>query len=168
MKNNAVLQFLIVRVLHRVTAKAMGVPYQPGKPALAAYAAFTKKQLAQIPEAELPAVQERMYQASWRMGNLIRKVLFIRSNLRARRVVFWLYRQIGIDLEGPCPGSVIVRRCYFSAYYTPEMCLVMSAMDKGIFAGLFGGGALTFEERITEGYPCCRAVFAAEETRSEK
>lgn len=165
MKNNAMIQFLIVRTLHAMTASAMGVPAQSGRPVLQAYAAFTKKQLEQIPKAELPAVQERMYRAARRMGTLIRKVLFIRTDARACRVVRWLYQNIGIELEGSCPGAVMIRRCYFSEFYTPEMCRVMSAMDKGIFAGLFGGGELTFEYRITEGCPCCHAVFSMGETR---
>lgn len=168
MKNNAVLQFLIVRTLHFVTAKAMGAPFRPGWPALPAYAAFTKAQMESLSEAELPAVRERMYRTARRLGTLLRRLLFIRSQERARRVVFWLYRSIGITLDGSCPGTVTVRRCFFSAYYTPEMCWIMSAMDRGIFAGLFGGGELTFEARITEGCPCCRAVFVSDETRLEK
>lgn len=168
MKNKGILPFLIVRTLHRMTATAMGVPFRPGKPALSAYAAFTREQLQNIPDAELPAVQERMYRISRRMGSLLRKNLFLRSDERAHRVVFWLYRCIGIDLEGTCPGEITVCRCYFSGFYTPEMCRVISAMDRGIFAGIFGGGELTFQSRITEGCPCCHAVFTSDETRSVK
>ena len=36
----------------------------------------------------------------------------------------------------------------------------MSAMDRGLLAGLAGGGDLIFSQRITEGYTCCRARFA--------
>ena len=36
----------------------------------------------------------------------------------------------------------------------------MSAMDRGLLAGLAGGGELAFSQRITEGHPCCRARFA--------
>lgn len=168
MKNNTVIQFLIVRTLHRMTAKAMGAPFRPGIPPLPAYACFTQEQMEQIANADIEAVQKRMYQSARRMGGLIRNVLFIRSNARARRVIISLYRNIGIDLEGSCPGTVTIRRCYFSEFYTPEMCAIMSAMDQGIFAGLFGGGDLTFVSRITEGCSCCRAVFAPEETRFEK
>lgn len=163
MKNNALIQFFIVRTLHRMTAKAMGVPFRPGRPALKAYAAFTREQLKRLPEAEIPTVQERMFQISRRMGKLLRTILFIRSDARASKTVFWLYRNIGITLDGPCPGTVLVRRCYFSDFYTPKMCRIMSAMDRGIFAGLFGGGELTFVSRITEGCPFCRAVFERNE-----
>ncbi len=162
------LQFAVVRTLHRMTAKAMGVPFRPGRPALQAYAAFTREQLEKLPGAEVPAVQERMYRIAYRMGTLCRKVLCIRSDARARRLVFLLYRMIGIELAGVCPGQITVRRCFFRDFYTPEMCRVMSAMDRGIFAGVFGGGELTFTERITEGCACCHADFSTDETRTEQ
>lgn len=165
---NKMLQSLIVWTLHGMTASAMKGPFRPGKPALQAYAAFTKEQLEQMPASELPAVQERMYRISHRMGSLLRTILLIRTQKRARKVVFWLYRNIGITLDGACPGAITVRRCYFSACYTPEQCRIMSAMDRGIFVGLFGGGELTFTSRITEGCPCCHAVFSLEEMRSGK
>lgn len=164
MKCNAAISFLIVRTLHRMTARAMGVPFQGGTPALLAYAAFTQEQLSAIPESELPAVRERMYRAAFQTGRRLRSLLFIRSDARARRVLFWLYRNIGIELEGACPGSIRVRRCFFSDFYSPEMCRVMSAMDSGIFAGLFGGGKLSFDARITEGCPCCLAAFTREKS----
>ena len=155
MKNNPLFQFLVVRTLHRMTAKAMGVPFQGGKPVLQAYAVFTREQSVCADKA----AQERMYQSAYWKGSMIRRILWIRTDERAQRVLFWLYRNIGMELEGTCPGAVQVCRCYFSEFYTPEMCQVMSAMDRGIFAGLFGGGELTFESRITEGCPCCRAIF---------
>lgn len=155
MKNNPILQFLVVRALHRMTAKAMGVPYRPGRPALRAYADFTRAQALRTDAA----AQDRMYRSARRMGSLIRRLCFVRTQEQARRILFWLYRNIGITLDGQCPGTVLVRSCYFSDFYTPELCRVMSAMDRGIFAGLLGGGELTFQTRITEGCSCCRAIF---------
>lgn len=160
------VSFPVVWVLHGVTARAMGVPFRPGWDALRTYAAFTCEQIKKTPASELPAMQERLYRAAVRMGALLRRVLIIRTDARAQRVLFGLYRCIGIELNGECPGNVTVCRCYFSEFYTPEMCRVMSAMDRGIFAGLFGGGELRFTSRITEGCPCCRASFTREETRS--
>lgn len=157
MNNNPILQFLIIRALHRMTAKAMGVPYRPGKPALQSYARFTQEQLEQL--ATRPDAREKMYQAARDTGSLIRKVLLIRTDDRARRVLFRLYAYIGITLSGVCPGEITVEQCYFSRFYTPEMCRIMSSMDAGIFAGIFGGGKLHFHARITEGCPCCRAEF---------
>lgn len=60
----------------------------------------------------------------------------------------------------PAYGEIVVTDCYFSRYYTPEQCAVMSSVDSGIIAGLCGGGTLTFTERITEGCGRCRACFS--------
>lgn len=160
MKNKHPLRLPIVWALHAMTAKAMGIPFRPGLPALENYARFTRDCAAQIGKDELPAVEEKLYRTAFRAGNCIRKLLFIRTDARARNVLFRLYCNIGIELEGPCPGDIQVRRCYFSKFYTPEICRIMYAMDRGIFAGLFGGGELAFSSRITEGCPCCQAAFS--------
>ena len=60
----------------------------------------------------------------------------------------------------PAYGEIVVTDCYFSRFYTPEQCAVMSSVDSGIIAGLCGGGTLTFTERITEGCRRCRACFS--------
>ena len=60
----------------------------------------------------------------------------------------------------PAYGEIVVTDCYFSRFYTPEQCAVMSSVDSGIIAGLCGGGTLTFTERITEGCRQCRACFS--------
>lgn len=167
---HSLIQRFVIRILHHMTAKAFQVPWKfhvSWKPAktssmLQNYALFTQEQLRQLSKEEIRAVQKRMYQISRCMGTWIRRLLFIRTDKQARRVVFWLYRNICIDLSGPCPGSITVNSCYFSQYYTPYMCRVISAMDKGIFSGIFGGGSLSFEERITEGHTCCSAVFEKE------
>ncbi len=74
-----------------------------------------------------------------------------------------LYDILDIDFDGSDSGSgsgeITISRCYFSSFYSPEVCQVMSAMDRGLLAGLAGGGELVFIERITEGQPCCRARF---------
>ena len=60
----------------------------------------------------------------------------------------------------PAYGEIVVTDCYFSRFYTPEQCAIMSSVDSGIIAGLCGGGTLTFTERITEGCRRCRACFS--------
>jgi hypothetical protein len=71
------------------------------------------------------------------------------------------YRAIGIDFEGDTCGGITINRCFFSQAYTPTVCQVMSALDAGLLAGLSGGSRLVFTERITEGYPWCRARLFA-------
>lgn len=51
-----------------------------------------------------------------------------------------------------------IPHCSFSGAYTPRTCYVMSGLDAGIICGIFGGGKLAFEERLTEGCPACSAV----------
>jgi len=71
--------------------------------------------------------------------------------------VFWLYRGIGIAVSGELPGKITLPGCFFSDYYTPSVCALMSNMDSGVVGGVMGGGRLFFSERITEGRSCCKA-----------
>ena len=68
--------------------------------------------------------------------------------------------QNGSKQDYPAYGEIVVTDCYFSRFYTPEQCAIMSSVDSGIIAGLCGGGTLTFTERITEGCRQCRACFS--------
>ena len=70
-----------------------------------------------------------------------------------------LYRNLQISMSGHLPGEITVRKCYFSGFYTPEQCAIMSAVDSGVISGLFGGGTLTFTRRMTEGHETCAACF---------
>lgn len=68
------------------------------------------------------------------------------------------------DTDGCLSGEITVPECYFSRYYTPEQCAIMSFVDSGIIAGICGttdpaSGYLLFTERITEGCGRCRACF---------
>jgi hypothetical protein len=68
-----------------------------------------------------------------------------------------LYRMLDIDFRGDARGDVVISRCYFSSFYSGQVCGVMSAMDWGLLAGLANGGELAFSSRITEGESFCRA-----------
>ena len=75
-----------------------------------------------------------------------------------------LYRILGIhfraevDREG---GSrVRIDRCALSRAYSPEACLVLSATDEGVVAGLHPGARLRFLERMTEGRKACLASLS--------
>ena len=67
------------------------------------------------------------------------------------------YRMLDIDFKGNAGGEVCITRCSFSGVYSPAACQVMSALDAGLLAGLTGGGRLLFSQRLTEGFPSCRA-----------
>jgi hypothetical protein len=73
-----------------------------------------------------------------------------------------MYRMVNIDLRGDGAGGIVVRRCFFSSYYSAEVCGLISALDEGLIAGLSSGMKLRFFRKITEGDDCCRASLHAE------
>ena len=129
---------------------------------LLAYARFTADQADEAlrQDGDLSALQERLYRNAYRLGRMLRWLLRVRSVDDVMALSRFLYDILNSDFDGSDSGEITIRRCYFSSYYSPEVCQVMSAMDRGVFAGLAGGGELVFTERITEGQPCCRARFA--------
>lgn len=147
--------------LMNLTARAFGVaPIRlwplPCDEALRVYAAFTRNNLQQGVDRRL---LQRMGEEACKMGRLLRLGFCVRHQTDVEQLTTALYRHIGIQLEGHIPGELCFRRCFFSQYYTPETCLAASALDEGIMRGLTGNGKLTFQQRITEGCACCKAVF---------
>jgi hypothetical protein len=150
--------------LAAATAEAFGAPAPPldglGPEArLGAYARFTRAEadawLAAGRDAE--GLAGRLYRSAAALGGQCREWLGPRGTGEVLDAARLLYRLLDIDLRGDAGGGVTIARCYFSRYYSAEVCRVMSAMDRGLLAGLSGGGVLTFSARITEGAPCCRA-----------
>jgi hypothetical protein len=108
---------------------------------------------------DLAEIRGRLYDGAYRMGQDLRRtfrVANIPDALAAARV---LYRALGIDLQAAGGGEIVIRRCYFSQYYSSAVCQVIASLDEGLFAGLSNGGELAFYRRITAGYECCRAHF---------
>ena len=92
------------------------------------------------------------------LGSTARRLLKPRD-AELPELVSALYAAIEIQVEGDMPGRLRFHRCYFSERYTPGLCWFMSAFDSGFVGGLAGGGSLSFESRLTEGAPCCMALF---------
>ena len=128
---------------------------------LLAYARFTADQAEEALRqgGDLSALQERLYRNAYRLGRTLRWLLRVRSVDDVMALSRFLYDILDSDFDGSDSGGITIRRCYFSSYYSPEVCQVMSAMDRGLLAGLAGGGELIFSQRVTEGHPCCRARF---------
>lgn len=123
------------------------------------YAVFTR-QLAEAAlqsGGDIPQLKRRLYQQAFSLGAMVRKWAGIRSTAEAVEAGRILYRAIEIDLQGDARGNLTIRRCYFSQYYSCQVCGLISALDDGLFAGLSGGGRLSFSQRLTDGSPCCRA-----------
>ena len=151
-----------LQLLLNVTARAFDrkgkqiwhLPYQR---ALEEYEAFSENAM-RLSHAD----PQRLYQKAYELGSRIRQLTGFTDNSDLRQLIFFLYRNINIRMDGGIPGEITVSSCYFSRFYTPEQCALMSYTDSGIMAGLWGGGHLHFTQRITEGCEHCTAVFRRE------
>lgn len=153
---------LEIRILMNLAAESFRRPRQsvaglPADEALRTYAAFTAASMA-----ETEADPRRLYDRAFRLGRRLRRLTGLKDPADLQRLVFWLYRNLGITLQGCLPGKITVPACYFSGFYSPAQCALMSHVDAGIISGLFGGGTLRFTERLTEGRGRCRACFGKE------
>ncbi|MBR3455314.1 MAG: hypothetical protein IKH26_08325 [Bacteroidaceae bacterium] len=164
--NNALFRRIELQQLMNLTARAFGKPSQriwtlPNDEALRVYAEYTRDHLQEGVNGPL---LERMNGEAYKMGRWLRRLFFLNRQADIERFTIALYRNIGIELEGSIPGQLCFRRCFFSHYYTPDICLAASALDDGMIRGLAGKGRLTFQKRITEGCKCCIATFHDAET----
>ena len=159
---------LEIRILYNTMSRAFGVPEKkiplwsaeallrggPAGEALRDYAAYSARCLKRC-----KADPGRIYREAYRTGERVRRLTGFTEMADLERLVFYLYRNIGILMDGHLPGEIKVSSCYFSRFYTPEQCALMSYMDSGIIAGILGGGKIEFTERITEGGGGCKAFF---------
>lgn len=99
----------------------------------------------------------RLERAALDVGRRLRDRLGVATRAESLVALALLYRAIGIDWRTSPEGAVTVCRCAFASRFDPEACRFASALDRGVVAGLTGGGRLRFDERITEGRPACRA-----------
>lgn len=153
--------------LHRLTADAFEVK----APALAgsalehleSYAVFTRAQAAQAARdvARAERVRGRLFENARGLGMKLRSRLGIHSGKEALDAARSLYRLIQVDFHG-CPESASfeVSRCFFSRYYSPAVCRMISSLDSGLLSGLTGGAEMSFRKRITEGAASCRGVVS--------
>ncbi len=155
---------LEIRVLMRRTAGIFGVD-APGTAGMSVpemlrcYAALTAGAATRAIKSgqDQKALRAELYRMACRLGSSARRWLGPRDERECLAVITMLYRNIGISIRGEGSGKFCVSRCYFSSFYTPEVCCIISAIDQGIFAGIYHGGRLSFSERITEGHDVCRA-----------
>jgi hypothetical protein len=166
----AVVKRQALEQLFRATAAAFqaDMPRLSGlsrEQCLLAYARFTANQAEEALRqgGDLSELQKRLYRNAYRLGRTPGWLLRVRSVDDVMALGRFLYDVLDIDFHGGDGGSgsgeITISRCYFSSFYSPEVCQVMSAMDRGLLAGLAGGGELVFSQRITEGHACCRAGF---------
>lgn len=150
------LQLLMNLTAHALRLSPQRIWTKSSDDALRAYAQFTSDKLRHGVDKQL---LQRMNGEAFKMGTRLRRLFHLRHQADIEQFVIGLYHNIGIELKGHIPGNLCFRRCYFSQYYTPEICLAASALDDGIMRGVVGSGRLEFHQRITEGNNCCLARF---------
>ncbi len=104
-------------------------------------------------------LHQDLYDMAFRLGSSLRRWMQPKDEKECLALLILLYKNIGITIREESPGKICVLDCYFSSFYTPGICAVISAIDAGIFAGIYQGGSLSFLTRITEGQKECRADF---------
>lgn len=164
------VQPLALALLARSTAAAFGCRVPPMRglstdERLHRYALFTAERAEEVIRGghDVDAFEARLYEQAYGLGRVHGRLLGIRTVEETMTIGRILYRTLEIDFHGDARGDVTIARCYFSDFYSPQVCRLMSAMDRGLFAGLSGGGQLVFSTRITEGHDCCHGHFAARE-----
>jgi hypothetical protein len=132
---------------------------------LESYATFTMGEAGRVLQdaGSRALAEERLYLEAHAQGERLRRALTLRTPDEVLAISKILYAALGIDFEGREAGEVTIRRCYFSRFYTSDICRVMSSADAGVAAGLSGGGRLAFSQRITESGDVCRARLVFEE-----
>lgn len=153
-----------------VTASAFGCEAPPTRgftfeQCLHEYAVFTKAQAEGYLKdpSGMDGLQERLFQGAYHLGQKFREQFGITTFQEVLMMMKIIYGLLGIDLHSGWENGVLIKNCFFSRYYTPEICQVISALDEGLAAGLSDGGTLCFYQRITEGNKCCRADFFLKE-----
>ncbi len=122
------------------------------------YALFTKQKAEEsLRKGAETRDKSRLYANASYLGMSLRSQFGVRNMKDTMRLARLVYRMVGIDFSGSTEGDVVIRRCYFSAFYAPEVCGIISSLDAGLLSGLSGGARLGFTQRLTEGGDCCRA-----------
>ena len=106
-------------------------------------------------------MQSRLFQNAYRIGQQFKADFNINTAEEVMRMGALIYKFLKIDFQGEPQGNIVIKRCFFSAYYSSKVCRLISSLDEGLLAGLSGGGKLSFSQRITEGNECCRAYLEA-------
>ncbi len=127
---------------------------------LKSFAQFTRSEAQRrMHDGETGEVKKRLFEGAFHLGEEYRARFHLRNIEDTMRMARVIYRLLGIDFSGKVEGDVTIKRCLFSAYYSVEVCKVMSSLDKGLMAGLSGGCRLSFSQRITDGSKSCSAIL---------
>jgi len=146
----------------RIVASTTGLSFEE---CLAEYAHFTKSEIDKAIRSgeDLQKIQDQLYNSAYEFGKKFRRQFRISTTRDVMEASRFLYRILGIDFQGTELGTIIISKCFFSQYYSPSTCRVISSLDAGLIAGLSEGGGMIFSERITEGSKSCKAQLLSKE-----
>jgi hypothetical protein len=132
---------------------------------LVTYAEFTREEAEKAlrSEPELRQITQRLYQNAYQMGHKLRQCFRLTTLHEVMTMSRILYQGLRIDFQGTAQGEITISQCFFSQFYSRQVCQLISSLDQGLLAGLAGGGQLVFSQRMTEGRTCCHAHFAMKE-----
>ena len=153
--------------LFEATASAFGVSVPPSGDAsadelLGRYAVFTAQRATAVLHSgeDTAPISQKLYDSAYAIGARLRRDFGVSSTVDAMAAARALYRMLGIEFRPSSEGEIRIPHCYFSGFYSPSVCRLISALDQGLLAGLSEGGRFEFQQRITEGAVCCVATFA--------
>jgi translation initiation factor 2 beta subunit (eIF-2beta)/eIF-5 len=129
------------------------------------YALFTRAETERIIDDPIKreSIKKQLFKNAYQLGVKLRRDFRIKSIDESLTLSRILYRLIEIDFQSNFNGKIIIKKCFFSNWYTAEICDFISALDEGILTGISGGGKLSFSQRITDGKDCCKAHFTFKE-----
>jgi len=125
---------------------------------LTKYAQFTREQAEKaIQDGNDLKIQALLFQNAFRIGQKFKADFNVHSVEEVMQMGSIIYKLLNIDFQGESHGNVVIKRCFFSAYYSSQVCGLISSLDEGLLTGLSGGGKFSFTQRLTEGHECCLA-----------
>jgi hypothetical protein len=131
------------------------------------YARYTRDEAVKaLAREDREKARTRLYGNAFSLGDEVRRAFRIKTPRDVLLMAGVIYRMVNIDFRGDGARGIVVRRCFFSSYYSAEVCDLISALDEGLIAGLSSGMKLKFFQKITEGGDCCRADLHTEGGRS--
>jgi hypothetical protein len=166
MTPNFIKKMILYRLI-TISAKALQCPVPDIKglsahQLLESYAIFTgnaiKERLSR--NEACSELQTKLYQNAFQGGQQLRHSFGLTDSKDAIRMMRFLYRMIEIKMEYVSQDEeIVISQCFFSRYYSGDVCKTMEFLDRGLAAGLSGGGTLEFYERITDNCEFCRAFW---------
>lgn len=156
---------ITARAFHTEMPRLDGIPYRE---CLERYARFTGEVAGDTVRRGIPVqeIEDQLHAGALEMGKTLRRQLRVSTREECMTACRLLYRALEIDFRGNVHGEIVIRSCFFSSYYSREVCRLISSLDAGLIAGLSGGGELAFSQRITDGGKCCRAHIVYRENVS--